>query len=106
MNPLLAQLLIQLGAILIMRLIKSDDDTSALEAEIAATKTKEDVEAIAVREGLDVLTKAVDKPVAELIADLAETQKSGDVVKVVEKHRVNILKILADFIGGLFKWLG
>ena len=102
MSTLLTTLLMQLGLVLIARAINSDEDTSELEAKIAATSTEEEVKELAIGEGVKVLTEVFDDPTAKLIAELV-TAKDSETVKVAitkPEVRLNLLQSLAAMIGG------
>ena len=98
------KLLMQIGLMLIVRAVNSDEDTTEIEAEIAAAD-KNDIKDIAIREGTKLVGEIVNDDVANIITDLAEVHTIEGVEDVINKpeNKLNILQGLANLISGILK---
>lgn len=107
MSGLLEKLLLQLGLIIVARLINGDKDTTELEAEIAATTDRDELEGIAVREAVNVVGVATNEETATLVGALVTAKNSDEIKAVINEptNRKNLLTAIADAISGLFKAL-
>jgi hypothetical protein len=112
METVLLLLAIQLGAIIVTRLISDPDiDTQNLELSIAETETEDQIKEILDHYGTEAMKQYLetDNPTNMLVADLLETVSVDDVADVIKgaaedpNLRVRVLQSATGYLGYIIK---